>query len=49
LPLDLFGVLSKLYLPLVLESVVHAYLIYAYIMGGVTFFDPIYRVKFIKA
>ena len=39
---------SKLYLPLVLESLVHAYLLNIYPMVCFTFFDPIYRVNSIE-
>ena len=41
--LDLFGVLSKLYLHLVLESCVHAYVLICLLYGMLTFFYPIYR------
>jgi hypothetical protein len=43
--IGLFGVLSKIYLLLVLESLVHAYLPHVYDMACFTFFDPIYRVN----
>ena len=43
--LGLFGVFSKLHLLLVLESLVHAYLLNLYHMACFTFFDPIYRVN----
>jgi hypothetical protein len=43
--IGLFGVLSKLYLLLVLEILVHAYLPNVYHMACFTFFEPIYRIN----
>ena len=47
--LGLLGVMSKFYLPLVLESLVHAYLLVVYVIGMLSFFDPIYRGDSIKS
>ena len=47
--LGLLSVLSKLYLPLILESLVHAFLLNIYHMACFTFFDPIYRVNSIES